>query len=205
MKTAILMTLLAIAPAAMCQAPTCHGTPLLSESEVLNILASSTPSSRSPETRQCIASAIDYAGELRSKAAIPQLVRYLSFYKGSPAEKHPTFLLHPFIEGEDYPAVLALASIGVPARSVLLNVIESESASLIERQNATHAIVLSFLSGTKPDPGKAILFLRSSKTHSDTATQKRVDQMIGYALTTHACVRFAPKCADATKQPVPSE
>ncbi len=203
MKTVILMVLFAIAPIAFCQSPTCPGRPLQSESDVLNILRSSTPLSRSPETRHCIAAAIDYAGELRSKAAIQQLVRYLFFQKESPTEKHPTFQWHSPIEGEDYPAVLALAEIGAPARPVLLKVIESESASLLERQNAAHAIVMSFLSGPKSNPGKGILYLRQAKRNKSPVIAIRIDQMIHYTLTTRACTRFAPKCSVAARQTLP--
>lgn len=203
MKTAIVMALLAITPAAMCQSPTCRGKLLQTESEALNILLSSTPSSTNPETRQCIAAAIDYSGELRSKASIPQLIRYLSFHKENPAARHPTFLLHPPIEGEDYPAVLALEQIGMPARIFLIKVVQSSSASAIERQNATHAIILSFLNEPQHDPGKGILYLRQAKVNEDPATVMRIDQMIKYALTTPVCTRFAPKCSNATRQKLP--
>lgn len=202
MKAAILLTLFAITLPAICQSPTCHGKLLQSESDVLNILATSRPSSTNPETRECILGAINYASELHSRAAIPELIRFLSFQKESLGEKQQAFALHLPIEGEDYPAVLALGNIGAPARANLLKVIQSDSASVLERQNATHAIILSFLNEPEHDPGKGIVYLKQAAVGADPAIQSRLNQVISYALTTQACTRFAPKCTDAMKQPL---
>jgi hypothetical protein len=152
MKKAIFLGSLIILPNAVCQSPTCHGKPLDSESTVLQILETSSPSETNSDLRQCVTGAIEYASELRSQAAIPQLIRYLSFSKDlTVLEKHG-FLLHPPLEGDDYPAVLALARIGTPARPALLQVMQSDSVSLLEQKERRARNHSLFHVGPRPRP-----------------------------------------------------
>jgi len=163
MKLIFLMPLFVITAGYACSAETCNGTSIDGESSIIAVLATHAPTDQDREARNCITEAIEFSSEVRPQGAVPQLIRYLVFHKDPPPEESQGLILHPPIEGDDYPAVLALARIGAGARPLLLQVICSESTSTLARQNAAHAIVMSFLLEPEHDPGKGILYLRQAE------------------------------------------
>jgi len=84
------------------------------------------------------------ASQMRSKEALPQLIRYLSFKKEQEPEQEGDIAYHRHVEDCEYPAVVALVRTGPAARRALVHVVESESSSALIAQNAAHTIVLSF-------------------------------------------------------------
>jgi hypothetical protein len=176
---------------------TCSTHTITTGQEALAVLRGQDPFETDPAAVQCIAGAIDMIDELKFRAAIPELVRYLPFKKPlSPAEKKG-FFLHPPLEGDDYPALRALARIGEPARADVLRVIQGNQASTLVRNNAAHAIVISFAVGPELDAAKGIEFLKSAKARAGSTAGARDEGAVRYAITTEACKRIEPRCRNA--------
>jgi len=127
----------------------------------LNTLRTLAPSATNPNEKECIKEAISVLASLRYGKSIPELIRYLSFHTPPEWPNSDVLLLHSYVEGGNFPATVALAQMGEPARSALLTVIKSITSSTLERQNAAHAILLSFMYEERPDAGKGILYLRN--------------------------------------------
>lgn len=109
-------------------------------------------------------------------------------------------ILHPYVEGGDYPAIVALARIGAAARPALVRVIEANEPATLEWQNAAHAIVLSFVHEPERDPGRGILYLRNLAPSTDPRARARLEQAASYILTTEACQRRSEECDKAFHQ-----
>lgn len=178
----------------------CSVTSIKDEATATKALDDSTPEAQDAGSRACIVRAIDLLSELRSKKAIPELIRYLSFERDRAPEENNGLFLHVPFEGYDQPAVLALARIAEPARVALLDTIKSDSAVLSLKQSAAHALALSFLYDPEQNPGKAILYLRDTERNTDNNTRAKLEQAVSYVLNTQACKRFASKCTEADRQ-----
>jgi len=182
----------------------CNEVQIDTEDAAIRTLSDRSPAASDAISRQCIASAIEVSSALRSSKAIPQLIRYLSFKKDEPPDVgNVVVLLHPPIEGEDYPAVVALARIGPPARIALLQTIESKSPAQIEFQNAAHAIALSFLHEPGHAPGEAILYLREAEPEADAKARQNLEQAVSSILKTPACARAQSGCTDSARKAPP--
>jgi hypothetical protein len=186
-----------------CVCQPCADAQIDSARSAVLILTNLSPNETDPRARHCILAAINVASQFRDPIAIPQLVRYLTFHRDPPPEEANGVFFQTRTEGDDFPAILALARIGEPARQQLLQVIESDTLSQESKQNAAHALALSFQQQTTNDPSQSILYIRRAEPLVDTASKQRLDNAITYILTTDACKRFATKCARAASQPSP--
>lgn len=184
---------------ASCGAQTCSEGPIQTESAASASLRSHNPEQGDAASGVCITEAISVLSQLRSATGIPQLIRYLQYHRPLAPGEASGFFLHPQIEGNDYPAVLALARVGPDARESLLRVVESAGTSHLERRNAAHAIVLSYLLGKDRNPAEGVAFLKAAITRSDKASQGRLKEAIESAVGTPACKRVAPKCEKAAQ------
>jgi len=186
--------ILAIAYTTCLAQPACGSRDVENVAGAIDVLTKRSPSETDPDNRKCIEAAIAAVSQFRSAKAVPELIRYLE-YRRSDKDKEPdTVLLHPYIEGHDYPAVVALSRIGAPARSLLLKVIKSRNTSVLERQNAAHAILLSFVHEPNGNPGDGIRFIREAEATTNAQSAEQMEQVIAYLLGTPACQRSAPKC-----------
>ena len=167
----------------------------------VRVLTRYAPSTKDGEERACIASAINVLSGLRSERGVPELIRHLEFRGEEPAEWGGALMrLHPYVEGEEYPAVLALARIGEPARPLLLSFIQSSHRSEIKRNNAAHALALSFTQEPGGDPGRAVLLIRRAELTAGQKERPQLESALEYILASRVCERSAPRCADAAHQ-----
>lgn len=178
---------------------TCIETQIDSAQAAVEVLKTLKPNETDAAPRHCILVSIRVISQLKDEAAVPELIRYLTFHRDAQPEEAKGILIQTRIEGDEYPAILALARIGEPSRSRLLRVIESNQASDIERQNAAHALVLSFLHPEGDDPGRAIRYIRGAESSVNTASKRRLEEGVAYILKTPACARFAGKCEKADR------
>jgi hypothetical protein len=133
-----------------CLSQACDHSRINSAESAIQVLERLAPTTDDSDEKQCIKGAINVTSQLRPVNAIPQLIRYLSFIRDKEDWEVTSVLgtsvrLHPPVEGDDYPAIVALARIGEPARVALLQTIESDKSSSTELNNAAHAIELSFV------------------------------------------------------------
>lgn len=170
-----------------CLSQPCIETQMDSGNSALTVLKALSPSETDVDSRRCISAAIRVVSQTRDEFAVPELIRYLTFQRDAPPEEAKGLFIQTRIEGDEYPAILALARIGKAARPQLLKVIESDRASETERNNAAHAIVLSFRQGASDDPGQSIRYIRDAEPRVDTASKNRLEQAVAYILTTPAC------------------
>lgn len=183
-----------------CFSQSCVDAQIVSAQSAVVVLANLNPNETNPQVRRCISGAINVASQFRDPIATPELVRYLTFHRDPPPEEAKGVFFQTRTEGDEFPAILALARIGEPARPQLLQVIESDSPSQESKQNAAHALALSFLQDTGADPGQSITYIRRAEPLVDTASKQKLENAIAYILTTHACKRFATQCTKAASQ-----
>lgn len=184
---------------AVCKAQTCPDAPVDTEHAAIAFLQAHEPKQNDKTSQVCIIEAIDVLSQLRSQAAVPQLVRYLQYQRPEGPGESSGFLLRPPIEGDRYPAVLALARVGASARGPLLRTIEEGTSSNLELQNAAHAIILSFLLGKEQDPAEGVAFLTAAVANTGKPSEKRLQKAIEYAVASPACRRVSPNCERAAK------
>lgn len=182
-----------------CLSQACDHSRINSAESAIQVLERLAPTTDDSDEKQCIKGAIGVTSMLHSVSAIPQLIRYLSFKRDKESWESSTVKLRPTIEGNDYPALVALAGLGEQARVALVQTIESEKSSSTELNNAAHAIELSFVYEPERVPWKGILYLRSAETGASPGTQERLERAVSYILTTDSCSRFSTKCADASQ------
>ena len=180
-----------------CFSQPCIETQIDSEKSAVAVLKAMSPNETDAVSRHCISVSINVISFFKDATAVPELIRYLTFHRIVPPEEAHGAILQVPIEGYEYPAILALANIGEPARPGLLGVLESDRASEMERQNAAHALVLNFRGREGNDPGQSIRYIRAAERSADAASKRRMEEGIAYILKTPACSRFAPKCTKA--------
>jgi hypothetical protein len=183
-----------------CLAQQCGKYKIDSAEAAIHLLSRMSPKDTAPSSRKCIENAIDVVSGLLSKDAIPELVRYLPFRRDTVPGEGTEFMLHPSFEDSVYPAVAGLARMGSTARPALLDAIESDSSSSEIRQNAIHALALSFMLEPDHDPGGGILYLRDAERSTRGLTKKKLERAVVYMLTTYPCRRFPAKCRVADKK-----
>jgi len=171
-----------------------------SAEDAIDVLDRLSPSDPNPDSRICIENAIATVTQFRSTQAIPELVRYLSFHRNKYPEEDSPAVIRLYVEGNEYPAIVALAHLGPAIRQPLLEAIESIASSNTIVQNAGHAIALSFGNENEKDPGKAIIFLRDAESSANDLTKQRLEQAVAFILKTPQCKRLAAKCNDADHQ-----
>jgi hypothetical protein len=194
MDRSILIFACVFATCASCTSQSCDVTQINDETSAINVLVSGSPSTTEQSSRKCIDGAIKALSQFRSKRAVPDLIRYLAF-KEERAKEPSTVHMHPYVEGSDFPAVVALSRVGSPARGPLLEVIESPRSSALERQNAAHAILLSFLYEPNPDPGRGIRFVRDAESGEEATSRALMEEAISFMLKTPVCEKYAHKCS----------
>jgi hypothetical protein len=84
----------------------CRNKIIDSTRNAIQILSALIPSEMDPEAIHCISSAIYYFIDNRSAAAIPQVIRYLSFPREVTKEEKKSYLLQISIVGSAYPAIV---------------------------------------------------------------------------------------------------
>ena len=183
-----------------CFSQPCVETQIDSAKSAVAVLKSLNPNETDAAARHCISASIEAISFFKDGIGVPELIRYLTFHRIVPPEEANGIILHVPFEGYEYPAITALSRIGEPARPGLLNVIESDRASEMERQNAAHALVLSFVRDGSEDPGQGIRYIRAAERSVDTPSKRRLEEAIAYILKTPACSRFAPKCTKADQE-----
>ena len=196
----IILPVLMVLQSCVCFPEQCNASKLDNEQIVLEVLSKLDPNDRDSDSRKCIQTAIEIASQLRSGIAIPQLIRYLAFRRDKYPDEGTGMLLHMPIEGDEYPAIVALARIGAGARPALLQAIESDVSSVTEKQNAAHAIGLSFMYEPDRNPGNGIAFLRDAERTADDRKKINLEQAVAFILTTRACQRYADKCDEANRR-----
>jgi hypothetical protein len=123
----------------------------------------------------CVAWAIRKLGNEHFEPAIPTLVRLLDFRRPLTPREKRGFTMHPTGVWDLYPATSALSGIGKKALPAILQVIESESASSISKENA----VFVWMEIYKYEPAKGVALLRQEM---DKAREAAVKQRLQWAL-----------------------
>ena len=165
---------------------------LVGEDDAIRLLTKTDPSKISDPDKPCISASIHILSELRSVRNIPLLVSYLSYHREEEPGEKEGFLLHPPVEGNEYPAIIALSRWDDEVRIPLLIVIESDSSSQLERSNAAYAILLTFLK--KPDFNGGIQFLRTAEATIGPNGKRNLESALKYLRSVPACIRSKQEC-----------
>ena len=163
------------------------------EDDAIKTLTARAPTDISKADQPCISASIDLLAELRSIRSIPLLMSYLTYPREEKPGEKEGFLLHPRIEGNDYPSVTALAHIGSEARLPLLTVVESDEGSQLEKNNAAHAILLSFLTNSGVVGG--VRYLEDAEMAIGPSGRRNLEDALKYLQTVPACIRFKDQCS----------
>jgi len=188
----IVMVLLLSSGAARGDCPSVVG-----EGDAMRVLTKTDPSKISDSDKPCVSASINLLGELRSVQSIPLLVSYLSYHREEEPGEKAGFLIHPPIEGNEYPAVVALSRWTDEIRVPLLIIVESDNSSQLEKNNAAHAILLSFLKNS--DFGGGIRYLQVAETTIGPSGKRNVESTLKYLQTVPACIRFKQECDSALR------
>ena len=135
---------------------------------------------RDPDLRRShpeqVVAAIDRLGEMHASEAVEDLVKLLTFAQKfdweSPDQKAivEIHLIHP---GNRYPATSALFQIGQPALPALLKVIENDSVSSLNWQNALFTIRNIF----RDNASEGVKYLsHAAQTSADKASAERLTE-----------------------------
>ena len=113
----MLFVLVAALPPCPCLSQKCDVGMTGGAEVAIEVLSKLSPNDTDFESRQCIDAAISMAAQMRSKEAIPELIRYLSFRKEvQPEQESGDIGDHRHVADSEYPGVVALALIGPEAR-----------------------------------------------------------------------------------------
>jgi hypothetical protein len=166
------------------------------EDDALKTLTARSLTDISKGDQPCISASIDLLAELHSTLDIPLLISYLTYRReDAPGEKEG-ILLHPRIEGNEYPSVTALAHVGNEARLPLLIVVESDAGSQLEKNNAAHAILLSFLTNSGVAGG--IRYFEDAGMAIGPSGRRNLEDALKYLQTVPACTRYKDQCTTTT-------
>lgn len=109
--------------------------------------------------------AIERLGEMQSEAAIPFLIKLLTFSRTFSWENRKVDIIdeeHPVTILGRYPAAGALFHIGQPALAALVRVIEVNQADSLASQNAEYTVKAIF----REDPKAGVQYLRGAADRS---------------------------------------
>jgi hypothetical protein len=194
LRTVLLICIAVIAllfsPAARGDCPT-----VVTEDDAIRVLTKTDPNKISGSDKPCVSASINLLIGARSIRTIPLLISYLPYHREEEPGEKEGFLLHPPIEGNEYPAVVALSRWDDEVRIPLLVIIESDSSSQLERNNAAHAILLSFLKNSNFSGG--IQFLRTAQATIGPNGKRNLESALKYLQSVPACIRFKQECASA--------
>jgi hypothetical protein len=162
------------------------------EDDAIKALTAHVPSDISGADQPCVSASIDLLSELRSTRSIPLLISYLAYRREEQPGEKEGILLHPLIEGNEYPSVTALAHVGNEARLPLLIVVESDGGSQLDRKNAAHSILLSFLTNSGVAGG--VQYLEDAEMAIGPSGRRNLEDALKYLQTVPACIRFKGQC-----------
>jgi hypothetical protein len=118
--------------------------------------------------REGLAQAIERLGEMRSYAAIDDLVQLITFNRTLPSNEgiQPTFIdkEHPVTPLSVYPATGALFHIGEPALPALMKLIETSDPESLASQNAVYTLMAIF----REDPEAGVQYLQDAADQAPT-------------------------------------
>jgi len=92
MKTLCQIGLFMLLPWSVWAAEPCKITAISDEATAIKALDDLTPEAPDADSKACIATALDLLSELRSKKAIPELIRYLPFKREITPEEKEGFI-----------------------------------------------------------------------------------------------------------------
>jgi hypothetical protein len=163
--------------------------------DAIRVLTKTDPNRIVDSDKPCVSASINLLIGLHSVQNIPLLISYLSYHRELEEGEAAGFTLHPPIEGNEYPAVVALSVWAEDVRVPLLVVIESNASSELERNNAAHAILLTFLKNSEFNGG--IQYLRASEAAIGPSGKRNIESALKYLQTVPACIRFKQECNNA--------
>lgn len=167
---------------------------VVSAEDAIQVLTKMSPKEIKDPDRPCVSASIHLLGELRPANTIPLLISYLSYHREQLPGEKDGFVMNTPIEGNEYPAIVALSQEGDDARIPLLVVVESEGSSQLERNNAAHAILATFLNDGGVSEG--IKYLHNAATRSTPDSKKNVGSALAYLRGVPACLRSPQACSD---------
>jgi hypothetical protein len=177
--------------------PTARGDcrSVVTEDDAIRVLTKTDPNRIVDSDKPCVSASINLFIGLSSVRNIPLLISYLSYHREEEPGEKEGFLLHPPIEGNEYPAVIALSRGTDETRVPLLVIIESDSTLQLERNNAAHAILLSFIKNSDFNGG--IQYLRTAEATIGPSGKRNLESALKYLQTVPACIRFKQECSNA--------
>ncbi len=168
---------------------------VVTEDDAIRVLTKTDPNRIVDSDKPCVSASINLFIGLSSVRNIPLLISYLSYHREEEPGEKEGFLLHPPIEGNEYPAVVALSRGTDETRVPLLVIIESDGTLQLERNNAAHAILLSFLKNSDFNGG--IQYLRTAEATIGPSGKRNLESALKYLQTVPACIRFKQECSNA--------
>jgi hypothetical protein len=124
---------------------------------------------REPER---VIKAIEQLGQMKSIAAIDDLVQLLTFKQSFPWENRNLGMVeedHPITPLSRYPAAGALFQIGRPALPVLIKVVEAEETGSLASENAIYTVTQIF----RDSPAGGVEYLRDAAAKASSAQAAR--------------------------------
>lgn len=140
-------------------------------------------------------------GELHYVRSVPLFISYLAFRREAYPGETSGVLFHVPIDGNEYPAILALGEIGAEARLPLLIVVESGTTDQLTRNNAAQALLHSFYQSKMTD---GIIYLRNAEKEIGPLGKRNLEASLAYLKTTPACLRHKEECASAFAEDISS-
>jgi len=142
--------------------------------------------------RECVRTALVVLEGAKSARNIPLLISYLSFRRDDYLGEKEGFMTRAVVEGDRYPAVLALAETGHDAYIPLVMTVESASSTPLVRHNASHAILIGKreLSGL----GSGLEYLRDAEVATNAEGKKAIEDALQFLLTVPTCALYKSEC-----------
>jgi hypothetical protein len=168
---------------------------VVTEDDAIRVLIKTDQNRIVDSDKPCVSASINLFIGLSSVRNIPLLISYLSYHREEELGEKEGFLLHPPLEGNEYPAVVALSRGTDETRVPLLVIIESDGTLQLERNNAAHAILLSFLKNSDFNGG--IQYLRTAEATIGPSGKRNLESALKYLQTVPACIRFKQECSNA--------
>lgn len=137
--------------------------------QLLTILRDEQIREREPER---VIKAIEHLGQMKSIAAIDDLVQLLTFKQSFPWKNRNLDIVeedHPITPLSRYPAAGALFQIGKPALPALIKVIETEETGSLAGENAIYTVTQIF----RDSPTKGVEYLRDAAANASSPQAAR--------------------------------
>lgn len=134
--------------------------------ELLKVLRNDQLRQREPDR---VIKAVEQVGELKSIAAIHDLVKLLTFTRNIQEERAGDVIVgeHFITTFARYPAARALFRIGKPALPALIEVIKTEETGSLESENATYTVTQIF----RDVPSDGVEYLRHAAATASSARE----------------------------------